>query len=95
MSALDVTQADLLRVLREVASRPAVDRAVRARANEVAAAIEGEGRGASARVVRRGVSDYSVVVSAPNLLAREFGDAGGAPDPVIGPAIQRLASREG
>lgn len=95
MRALDLTQADLLRALRQVASRPAVDRVVRARADEVAAAIEGEGQGASARVVRRGAGDYSVVVSAPNLLAREFGGAGVAPDPVIGPAIQRLASREG
>jgi hypothetical protein len=94
MSALDVTQNDLLRTLRQVASRPAVDRAVRARADEVAAAIEERGEGTSARVVRQGASDYAVVVSAPNLLAREFGGAEAASDPLIGPALRRLVSRE-
>jgi hypothetical protein len=64
MSALDLTRAGLIRALGgALAARPAVDAAVRARAEAIAARL-GEA-GAEARVVRRGDGDYAVEAGGP------------------------------
>jgi hypothetical protein len=94
VSALDLTGADLIRALGDVTKRPAVDGAVRARAEALAGEIERQAGGAptTVRVIRRGPSDYAVTVSAPGLFAREFGSLATPPDPLIGNAVERLAS---
>jgi hypothetical protein len=81
MSAIDLTGGDLLRALANVAARPAVDAAVRQRADAVAEEIEARANGAGigpatvVRVLREGPGDYAVTVSAPGVFARAFGSA--------------------
>jgi hypothetical protein len=93
MSALDLTRADLIRALGAVTSRPAIDGAVRRRAEALAERIEAAG--IDARVVRRGPSGYAVEALGPGLFAREFGSRDAPAEPVVGPAIDALAGREG
>ena len=84
MNALKLTADGIVRAL-TAATRPTIDRAVRARADRLAAAIED--RGVDARVIRRGDADCVVVASGNGLFAREFGGVGRAPDRVIAPAV--------
>lgn len=88
MTALDVTRIDLVRALANVVTRPAVDQAVRTRAETLAERIEAAGAGAvSARVERRAGSHYEVVVAGPDLFGREFGSLDREAEPVVAPAI--------
>lgn len=69
MRAIDLTRDGLLRALgAAVAGRPALDRAVRARADAVAAGLADSG--AEARVARRGHGDYAVESRNPGSAAR-------------------------
>jgi hypothetical protein len=77
--AFSLTQADLVRVHGRLGERPAVDAAVAECAERVAREL-GEG----ARAVRRGPSDYAVVV--PEL---ELAN----PDTTVADAIARVAGR--
>ncbi len=93
MSALDLTMRDLIRALSRLTARPAIDRAVRERAEAVAKRVEAEAGGSvTAAVARRGEGAYVVAVSGPDLFAREFGSVDRAPDPVIGPAVEKMRS---
>jgi len=85
MSALDLTRGDLIRTLKRIGRRPAVEDAVRATAESLAARIAETG--VTAQASRRGEGDYVVTVTGPGLFAREFGGVDRAPQPVIGPAI--------
>lgn len=92
MSTLDLTRADLIRALGRIAGRPAVDRAVRAHAETLAGAIGETDAGVTAKILPRGLADYVVVASGPNLFAREFGGMTTAAEPLIGRAIDKIAS---
>ena len=71
MRTLDLTRYGLIRaLLAAVATRPAVDAAVAARAEAVAA--EMRAAGVVADVVRRGSSDYAVRAAAPGPIAPAF-----------------------
>jgi hypothetical protein len=94
MTALDLTRSDLIGTLRRIGRRPAVDGAVKAKAEGLAARIA-EAGGVAARASRRGAGDYVVTVSGPGLFAREFGGVDQAPRPVIGPAVQAATSEGG
>jgi len=59
MSALDLTGRGLARALARIASGPAIDRAVRERAETRAEDMRGEGHPAS--IVRNGPADYEIV----------------------------------
>ena len=91
MSALDLTRGDLIRTLRRIGRGPAIDAAVRAKAEGLAARI-GEAGNVTAQARRRGEGDYVVTVSGPGLFAREFGGVDRAPRPVIGPAVAEVIS---
>jgi hypothetical protein len=87
MSAMDLTRSGLIRGLEAaIAARPAVDAAVRARAETIAARIAEAG--VEARVVRRGHADYAVEASGPELFAREFGSLDAPAEPVVGAAAE-------
>lgn len=90
MSALGLTGGDLIRALARIGRRPAIDAAVRARAEDLAARIA-EADGVTARASRRGEGDYVVTASGPGLFAREFGGVDRPPDPVVGPAVEGMA----
>ncbi len=92
MRALDLTRGDLIRTLKRIGRRPAIDGAVRAKAEALAARIAETG-GVAAQASRRGDGDYVVAVSGPGLFAREFGGVDRAPSPVIGPAIDAETDR--
>lgn len=94
MSTLDLTRADLIRALDRIAERPAIDRAVRARAEALAGAIGEADAGVTAEVLARGPADYLVAVSGPDLFAREFGALAAPAEPLIEPAIARVAPGE-
>jgi len=64
--ALKLVGADLVRVLGRIRERPAVDRAVADRAQAVAREVQAAEEGSTARVVRRGPSDYAVTVTRPD-----------------------------
>jgi hypothetical protein len=87
MTPRGLTSSDLVRALGSLTSRPAVDAALRERAEQLADRIEARAEAADVRVVRRGPADYAVEVSAPNLFAREFGSQDAPADPLIGAAI--------
>ena len=89
MSALDLTRGDLIRALKRIGRRPAVDGAVRAKAEDLAARIAAAG-GVAARASRRGEGDYVITASGPGLFAREFGGIDRAPQPVVGPAVAKI-----
>ena len=97
MSALALTGADLVRALAGVAARPAVANAVRAKAEELAAAIEATatqtGHPVEVRLIPISSGTIDVAVSAPGLFAREFGARDGSADPVVAPAIAHIAGR--
>ena len=87
MSAIELTRAGLIRALEAaVAARPAVDAAVRSRAEALAGRIAEAGL--EARVLRRGPGDYTVEASGPGLFAREFGAHDTAADPVVAPLLE-------
>jgi hypothetical protein len=87
MSAIDVTRSDLIRALGAmVAARPAVDAAVRAKAEAIAARVTEAG--VEARVVRHVHADYAVEASGAGLFAREFGSIDAPAEPVVGPAVE-------
>jgi hypothetical protein len=88
MTTRDLTGAGIIRALGGF--RPAVTRALAARAGELAAAIAAREPGATATATERGEGEVVVTASAPGLFAREFGGLGTAPDPVIGPAIAEI-----
>jgi hypothetical protein len=70
--ALRITGADLVRALGGVI--PAVDEAVRARAEARAAELAADGM--TTRVLRRGEGSYVVEVTGEGLFEREFGQIG-------------------
>ena len=86
--ALRLTGADLARALGAAAS-PAVDRAARQHAEEVARVVREEA-GVMSRVLRRGSGDYVVSIEAQELFAREFGSADRPGDAAIGRAIAEM-----
>jgi hypothetical protein len=92
MSGRELTSGDLVRALGSLTARPAVDAAVRTRAEMLAERIEARAGGevADVRVVRRGPAAYAVEVSAPNLFGREFGSLDKPADPLIGAAVAEL-----
>jgi hypothetical protein len=87
VNALDLTTRDLIRALSRLTARPALDGAVRGRAEAVAKRIEATGGNLTVDVVRRGEGAYVVAVSGPDLFAREFGSVDHAPEPIVGPAV--------
>ncbi len=82
MNTLDLTRRDLIRAL-----RPAVDGAVRARAEALARRIEDAAPDVTATTEGREDGGTVVTVSGPGLFAREFGSIDQAAEPVIGPAV--------
>ncbi len=84
--ALKLTGADLAQALGAVLASPAVDAAVRRRAEDVAGAVRAE-TGDAARVTRRGPGDYVVSVEGQGLFAREFGSLDRPGDAAIARAI--------
>ena len=85
--ALSLTGADLVRALSDIAALPAVDKAVRERADAVARALATDR--VTTRVLRRGPGDYVVSVSGEGLFAREFGSQTAEAEPAIHAAIAR------
>jgi hypothetical protein len=71
-SALSLTGGDLIRALRD--AMPAVDDAVRAKAEARAAEVAGDG--VTTRVLRRGEGAYTVEISGEGVFEREFGTHG-------------------
>lgn len=71
-SALSITGADLIRALRD--ALPAVDDAVRARADARVAKLARDG--VATRVLRRGEGAYTVEVAGDSLFERTFGALG-------------------
>ncbi len=83
-----LTADDLARALAGAAMRPAVDRAVRARAEAVARTVGAEaGGGVVTRVLRREAGDYVVSVEGQGLFARAFGSVDKPGDPAIAEAL--------
>jgi len=90
--ALSLTRDDLVRALTRLSERPAVDLALRGRADALAREVEAAAAdGTTARVARRGPGDYVVTVSGPGLFARELGSPTREADPIIAEAIARGA----
>jgi hypothetical protein len=90
MKTLELTGRDLVRALAPaIVARPAVDAAVRARAEEAAARIAEAG--VAVRVVRRGHADYAVEASGPGLFARELGSLDAPAGPVVAAAEEGKA----
>jgi hypothetical protein len=87
-TSLALTGTDLARAIAEVARLPAVDAALRERADTLAADLAGNG--IVTRVLRRETGDYAVSVEGPNLFAREFGSVNRPAEPAIADAIARL-----
>ncbi len=86
--ALKLTGADLVRALSAAVASPAVDRAVRQRAETVARAVAAAaGNGVATRLTRRESGDYVVSVAGAGLFAREFGSVDKPGDAVIADAI--------
>jgi hypothetical protein len=81
---LRLTGGDLMRALGGLS--PAVDRAARGQAEEVARLLRAEA-GMATRVTRRGNGDYVVSIEGQGLFAREFGSLDEPADPVIAQAI--------
>ena len=88
MNARDLTGAGLIRALGGFRGSAGVTRALAARADQLATAIAAREPGATVTVVPRGAGELTINASAPGLFAREFGSMQGAPEPVIGPAIE-------
>ena len=82
--ALKLTGADLVRALGRAS--PAVDRAARQHAEEVAETVR-EAAGVVTRVLRRGNGDYVVSIEGEGLFAREFGSVDGPGEAAIADAI--------
>jgi len=88
--ALKITGTDLARALARATTSPAVDAAVRARAEDVARDVGNAVEGVTTPVMRRDAGDYVVSIAGQGLFAREFGSVAGPPDPVIAAAIAGL-----
>ena len=86
-NALRLTGSDLVRALHGVS--PAIDRAARRQAEEVALLLHEE-TGVATRVTRRESGDYVVSVEGEGLFAREFGSLDGPGDAAITQAIAGL-----
>jgi hypothetical protein len=94
VSARDLTAADLIRALGTATARPSVDKAVRERADRLAAAMGARaGEDDEVSVRQAGPADYRVDVAGPGLFAREYGGADGTATPVIGPAIDAARAK--
>ena len=78
--ALKLTGADLARALGRTS--PAVDRAARRHAEDVARIVHEEA-GVATRVLRRESGDYVVSIEGPGLAAREFGSLDAPGDAAI------------
>lgn len=87
--ALQRTAADLVRAVGNVAALPAVDAAVRRRAEQVAAELARAGT--ETHVLKRGDGDYLVTASGLGLFAREFGSVGVPATPFVGAAVSGAA----
>jgi len=85
--ALKLTGGDLARALSAVS--PAVDRAARRHAEDVARLVHEEA-GVVTRILRRGSGDYIVSVEGPGLAAREFGSLDAPGDGRIANALARI-----
>ncbi len=83
--ALRLTGSDLVRALGRAS--PAIDRAARQQAEEVALLVHEE-TGVVTRVTRRESGDYVVSIEGEGLFAREFGSVDGPGDPVITQAMR-------
>jgi hypothetical protein len=83
--ALTITGNDLVRALGGAATLPAVDEAVKAKAEALAARLAADG--VTTRVLKRGAGAYAVEVSGEGLFEREFGAAGTEAEPALAVAI--------
>jgi hypothetical protein len=88
--ALKITGNDLARALARAALSPAVDAAVRTRAETVARDAGAGVDGVTTRVLRRDTGDYVVSIEGPGLFARAFGSLDAPADPAIADAIAGL-----
>jgi hypothetical protein len=88
MSALDLTGANLIRALGDIAGRPALARAMRAKAEALAEALQEEAR-VETRIEEKG-DGLLVTAAAPGLFSREFGSLTAPARPAIAGAIGRL-----
>lgn len=88
MNSRELTGAGLIRALGGV--RAAAGRAVATRADALATAIAARDPGATVTMVAGGDQEVVVTASAGGLFAREFGSRDGAPDPVIGGAVDAV-----
>jgi len=85
--ALQLTGADLVRAVGSAAALPAVDAAVRGRAEKAAADLARAGT--ATRVLKRGDGDYLVTVSGSGVFAREFGAVDKPAEPFVAAALAR------
>ncbi|HZP20089.1 MAG TPA: hypothetical protein VFB16_07740 [Bauldia sp.] len=95
MSALALTGAGLAAALADIAGRPAVARAVRAKADALAARIAGEAARRGVAVTAETVADGDgarVIVAGPDLFAREFGSLGKPANPLVAEAIAAVSA---
>lgn len=94
MSAMIQTRDGLIRALSRRA-RPAIDRATRRGGERLVERLSDDERQLLATFIQRSEVHYAVTVAGPRLFDREFGGVDGAPDPVIGPAIEAVRKAEG
>ncbi len=96
MTALALTGAGLMAALADIAGRPAVTRAVRAKADALAAQIAANAasRGVAVTVeVAPDGNGAEVTISGTDLFSREFGSLGGPADPLIAEAIASAGAK--
>lgn len=89
MSAIELTGANLIRAIGDIAGRPALARAMRAKADALAEAMA-EAAPVETRIADAGDGALLVTAAAPGLFGREFGSAARPPRPVIAEAVARL-----
>lgn len=90
MNAYVTTFRDLVRALSAAGMRPAVDAAIRDRAERVARALAGPDIGTT--IERRGPGAFSVKAAGPNLFSREFGSLERPPEQPLARAMRRLTT---
>lgn len=81
------TGADFVRAVGNAAAFPAVDAAIKRRAEQVAAELARDGT--TTRILKRGPGDYVVAASGQGVFAREFGSVDTPAAPFVGTAIAR------
>ncbi len=88
-----LTGSDLVRALGHAVALPAVDDAVRRRADEIARTVAGDGL--VTRVLRRDAGDYVVSVEGPNLFAREYGAVDRPANPMVADTLRSSLRKQG